>query len=155
MTGRPSDRIPEVAEGLSPADLLAIAELALATNTAFLSTEDLEERARIGFSPPEDRNHAKAADNGRLLDNRHRQRAYPGAPPKRSFRPRTMLTDAEIKTAGYRALVEGLGRRRGREVHRASSGETLTTQWHRTLGRTRPWKRSSRAAVEEPGLTLR
>jgi len=48
-TGRPSDRIPDVAPDTASADLLAIAELVLATNTAFLTPEELEERATIGF----------------------------------------------------------------------------------------------------------
>jgi hypothetical protein len=52
--GKASECIPEVNEKTASADLLAIAELVLATNVAFLSSEELEERARIGFHTQED-----------------------------------------------------------------------------------------------------
>lgn len=48
-TGRPSERIPAITDETTPVDLLAVAELLLATNLAFLTPEELEERASMGF----------------------------------------------------------------------------------------------------------
>ena len=52
-SGRPSERIPAVTPEMSPADLLAVAEVVLATNTAFLTPEELEQRKQIGFHSPQ------------------------------------------------------------------------------------------------------
>ncbi len=47
-SGKPSERIPDVTADMSPADLLTVAEVVLATNVAFLTPKELEERKRIG-----------------------------------------------------------------------------------------------------------
>jgi hypothetical protein len=48
-TGKPTERIPEVKPETSPADLLTVAEVVLATNIAFLTPEELEQAKQIGL----------------------------------------------------------------------------------------------------------
>ena len=51
-TGRPCERIPDVTDATSGADLLVIAEVLRATDIAFLTPEEIEDRAAIGFAVP-------------------------------------------------------------------------------------------------------
>ena len=47
--GRATNQIPAITEETSSVDLLAITEVVLATTIAFLTPEELEERASMGF----------------------------------------------------------------------------------------------------------
>jgi len=47
--GSPSERIPEVSDDMGAPDLYAVAELIRATNLAFLTPEEMEERSAMGF----------------------------------------------------------------------------------------------------------
>jgi len=49
VRGKSPERIPQVTDDTSAADLLMIAELVLATVKAFLTPEEIEERKSIGF----------------------------------------------------------------------------------------------------------
>ena len=49
-SGKPIERIPQVTEETSPADLVTIAELVKATGIAFLTPEEIQERKSIGFT---------------------------------------------------------------------------------------------------------
>lgn len=48
-SGSVIDRIPEVSDDVGISDLYAIAELVRATNTAFLTPEEVQERSAMGF----------------------------------------------------------------------------------------------------------
>jgi hypothetical protein len=51
-TGGPIEHIPDVSDGVSASDLYAIAELIRATNLAFLTPEEIHERAIMVFPVP-------------------------------------------------------------------------------------------------------
>jgi hypothetical protein len=48
-SGTPIERIPEVSDDVGTSDLYAIAELVRATNMAFLTPEEMQERGAMGF----------------------------------------------------------------------------------------------------------
>jgi hypothetical protein len=48
-SGGPTQWIPEVSDDVGPADLYAIAQVVRATNMAFLTPEEMQERTSIGF----------------------------------------------------------------------------------------------------------
>jgi len=51
-TGRSAERIPDISDATCAADLLVIAEVVRATDIAFLTPEEIEDRAAMGFPVP-------------------------------------------------------------------------------------------------------
>ena len=54
-SGRAMQKIPEITDTLSTAELFVVAELLRATNNSFLTPEEREERGPFGFAPIADK----------------------------------------------------------------------------------------------------